>query len=193
MPASQSQLLFGAQTTRTKFRRLEPEDFEVWKALFELPDTRKFLGMSSGLTSQQQCEKWFEISFNRYKEGLSGMNVMIDKATGKFVGQCGLLIQTVNGQPRLEVGYSIHPDFHRKGYAKEAAVFLRDLAFEKSYDKAFGNSLVSVIHHQNQGSINVALHNGMTREAAYEDDKNPECFVVYSISRITWEELKAKR
>ena len=71
-----------------------------------------------------------------------------------------------------------------------AAVRLRDIAFEREYDKDFGNSLVSVIHKDNQGSINVAINNGMKLEAVYEDDSNPEPFQVYSISRETWEQFK---
>lgn len=94
---------------------------------------------------------------------------------------------------RLEVGYSILPEFWNQGYAKEAAARLRDIAFEKSYDKDFGSSLVSVIHEENIGSIRVALYNGMTLEAPFKDDSNPERFFVYSIIREEWEGLKNDR
>ncbi|MFT7386315.1 MAG: ribosomal-protein-alanine N-acetyltransferase, partial [Nonlabens sp.] len=73
------------------------------------------------------------------------------------------------------------------------AARLRDIAFEKSYDKDFGSSLVSVIHEENIGSIRVALYNGMTLEAPFKDDSNPERFFVYSITREEWEGLKNDR
>ncbi|OUS10649.1 hypothetical protein A9Q93_12645 [Nonlabens dokdonensis] len=179
-------LLTGEQTLRTRFRLLHENDFETWLPIFKEEHTGKFLGMQPDLNPVEKCEKWFEKAFWRYKEGSSGMNVMIHKETDQFIGQCGLLIQTVNGLKRLEVGYSILPEFWKKGYAKEAAVRLRDIAFKRGYDKDFGNSLVSVIHKDNQGSINVALHNGMKLEAIYKDDNNPEPFLVYSITRDEW-------
>jgi RimJ/RimL family protein N-acetyltransferase len=121
------------------------------------------------------------------------MNVMIHQESKEFIGQTGLLIQTVNGLRRLEVGYSILPEFWNQGYAKEAAVRWRDTAFEKVYNKDFGNSLISVIHEQNIGSIKVALHNGMTLEAPYKEDSNTEQFFIYSITREEWERIKKNR
>lgn len=186
-------LLKGEKTLRTTFRLLEKEDFVRWLPIFKEKDTARFLGMETGLTTEQKCTKWFEKAFWRYENCSSGMNVMIHQESKKFIGQAGLLIQNVNGLPRLEVGYSILPEFWNQGYAKEAAVRLRDIAFEKAYDKDFGNNLVSVIHEENIGSIQVALNNGMTLEAPYKDDSNPERFFVYSITREKWERIKNNR
>ena len=107
---------------------------------------------------QEQCEKWFEITENRYKNNLGGMNVLIDKASDEFIGQCGLLIQEVDGIQELEIGYSILPDHRNKGYATEAAQKCRDYAFENN----FTDSLISIIHAENLRSEKVAKKNGMT-------------------------------
>ncbi|MEP0480796.1 MAG: GNAT family protein, partial [Nonlabens sp.] len=64
------------------------------------------------------------------------------------------------------------------------------LAFERGYDKSFGDSLVSVIHEENIGSIKVALHNGMSLEADYIDSTITDRFLVYSITRKKWEQIK---
>jgi RimJ/RimL family protein N-acetyltransferase len=186
-------LLKGEKTLRTTFRLLKKGDFVTWLPIFKEKDTARFLGMKTGLTTEQKCNKWFEKAFWRYENCCGGMNVMIHQESKKFVGQTGLLIQKVNGLRRLEVGYSILPEFWNQGYAKEAAARLRDIAFEKSYDKDFGSSLVSVIHEENIGSIRVALYNGMTLEAPFKDDSNPERFFVYSITREEWEGLKNDR
>lgn len=185
-----SYLLTGESTVRSTFRLLKKEDYQTWLPIFKQKDTGRFLGMKSNLTVEEQCDAWFEKAFWRYDKGTSGMNVMIHKETSEFIGQAGLLVQTVNGLKRLEVGYSILPDFWKQGFAKEAAVRLRDIAFERGYDKNFGDSLVSVIHQDNIGSIKVALHNGMSLEADYIDSAITDRFLVYSINRKEWDILK---
>ena len=46
-----------------------------------------------------------------------------------------------------EIGYHIHKKYWRQGYAKEAAMAVRDWAFEKEYpDEVNKITHVSVIH-----------------------------------------------
>jgi RimJ/RimL family protein N-acetyltransferase len=98
--------------------------------------------------------------FYRYENDLGGMNVLIDKKTNRLVGQCGLLIQTIENIVRLEIGYSILPEFWNKGFASESAAKCKDYAFEHN----FANSLISMVHVDNISSEKVALKNGMTFE-----------------------------
>jgi [ribosomal protein S5]-alanine N-acetyltransferase len=86
------------------------------------------------------------------------MNALIDKQTGALVGQCGLLVQTIDDKQELEIGYSLMPAHRGKGFALEAAKKCKEFAFENNYS----NSLISVIVPQNIASIKVALNNGMT-------------------------------
>jgi len=66
-------------------------------------------------------------------------------------------MQEVDGVLRMEVGYSILPEYWRKGYATEAARKCRDYAFEQGYT----DSLISIIHPDNINSKQVAMRNGM--------------------------------
>ncbi|GAA4277272.1 GNAT family N-acetyltransferase [Aquimarina mytili] len=170
-------LLTGQETERLSFRLLEPEDFNAWVPLFKEKDVAKFLGMDPKLSPNGLCQAWFDKSFNRYQNDLGGMNVLIDKKTNQFIGQCGLLIQTIDDVKRLEVGYSILPKFWNQGYAYEAARKCKDYAFENN----FTDSLISVVHIDNIGSEKVALKNGMTFEKLTE-----EVFNVFSISKEDW-------
>ena len=63
------------------------------------------------------CQVWFDKSHHRFANNLGVMNVLEDKKSGELMGQCGLLLQTVNNKQRLEIGYSILPVFWERGYA----------------------------------------------------------------------------
>ena len=102
--------------------------------------------------------------FKRYAEGLGGMNVLINKNTNEFIGQCGLLVHTIDGKLELEIGYSLLSQYQKKGYAIEAAIKCKEIAFNKNYT----NTLISIIHKDNIASINVALKNGMLFEKEIE-------------------------
>ena len=85
------------------------------------------------------------------------MNALIEKQTGKLIGHCGLLVQTVDEVTDLEIGYSLLPTFWNKGFASEAAKKCRDFAFENN----FATSLISIISVTNTPSQGVAIKNGM--------------------------------
>ncbi len=85
------------------------------------------------------------------------MNALIGKSSGKLIGHCGLLVQTVDEAQELEIGYSLLPAFWNKGYAYEAASKCRTFAFENN----FSDSLISIISLLNLNSQRVAVKNGM--------------------------------
>ncbi|MFC0875864.1 GNAT family N-acetyltransferase [Saccharicrinis sp. FJH2] len=151
-------LLSNQQTKRLSFRLLQHSDFNVWLTFFEHPDAAAYLGMQDIGSPMEQCEAWFNKVEGRYKNNTGGLNVLVEKSSGRFVGQCGLLVQEVDGKEELEIGYSLLPEFWGKGYASEAARFCRDYAFEHN----FRDSLISIIHVDNIRSEKVALKNGMT-------------------------------
>lgn len=158
-------LLPHEETTRLKFRLLKEEDFDSWEPLFREKNVANFLGLDSTLSSVELCQKWFDKVFHRYENDLGGMNVLIDKETNSFVGQCGLLVQKIKGEERLEIGYSILPRFWGMGYASEAAIKCKEYAFAHG----FSDSLISVVHVDNIGSEKVALKNGMQKAMHLED------------------------
>ena len=159
-------LLLDQETDRLCFRALVKEDFNSWVPFFEDKEILTYFGIDTNLSQEQLCENWFAKVFYRYKNNLGGMNAIILKETGALVGQCGLLIQTVEGKDRLEVGYSLLPQYRGFGYGTEAAVKCKEFAFENSLAEA----LMSMVHVDNKASEKVDLKNGMQLESVIEYD-----------------------
>ena len=169
-------LLAGQETERLKFRLLKPEDFDSWIHLFKANNVAEYLDLNPKLSESELCKLWFDKVFHRYENDLGGMNVLIDKKTNRLVGQCGLLIQTIENIKRLEIGYSILPEFWNQGFASESAAKCKNYAFENN----FANSLISMIHIDNISSEKVALKNGMTFE------KKLNSFNIFRIDKENW-------
>ena len=163
-------ILEKQETERLKFRLVEMNDFDVWLGLFKAENVARFLGLDPCLTPHELCTRWFTKVFHRYENDLGGMNALIDKKTNQFIGQCGLLVQTIENKQRLEIGYSVLPQFWNKGYAYEAANKCKCYAFENN----FSDSLISMVHVDNIASEKVARKNGMTLEKRLDEYKgNP--------------------
>ena len=135
-------LLINHETDRLGFRALTKDDFNDWQPFFEDKLILTYFGLDPNLPKNELCENWFKKVFHRYENNLGGMNAIILKETGKLIGQCGLLIQTVEGKVRLEIGYSLLPQYRGNGYATEAVVKCKEFAFENNIAK----ELISMIH-----------------------------------------------
>jgi ribosomal-protein-alanine N-acetyltransferase len=147
------------ETERLYIRLLEPADVKVWEKFFEFPECTRYLPAQPDKTNYEKAEFWVDKQLTRYRENRFGLMALIEKTTGNFVGQCGLLTQELDGEPVVEIGYHLFPEFWGKGYATEAAVFFKNLAFKNNY----AQELVSIIDVGNQASEKVAERNGMQK------------------------------
>lgn len=173
--------LFGLETERLLFRKLAWDDFDAWTNLFGSKDVAVFLGLDPKLSKKELTQKWFDKTFNRYEKNLGSMNALIDKKSNRLIGQSGLLVQTIEDEQRLEVSYSILPEFWRQGFAFEAARACKNNAFEKGWSE----NLISVIEPTNIGSERVAVKNGMRLEKTVLELHNAP-FNVFSIQKEEW-------
>ena len=172
--------LEGCETQRLRFRLLKENDFDEWVELFRDLETAKFLGMDKIETPEKRCDKWFELTFIRYNNNQGGQNILIDKLSNKIIGQSGLLEREFDDKKVLEVAYSILPNYRRKGYASEAAIKCRDIAFENNYSE----KLISIINIENIASEKVAINNGMKKDRTIEFYGN--MVNIYQITHDEW-------
>ncbi len=109
-----------------------------------------------------------------------GLWATIHKETGKFIGRCGLLPWTIEGQQEVEVAYSLAQDFWGRGLATDAAQGILQYGFEKLNLPR----MICLIDPENIASQRVAEKMGMSLEKTvdgYEGDNTP--FYVYSINK----------
>ena len=105
---------------------------------------------------------------DNYKKCGFGLWAVVLKETGKFIGDCGITIQDIDGEMLPKIGCHIHKKYWGKGFAKEAARAVRDWVFlNTQYDIIY-----SYMKYTNIGSYSTALANGMKKVKEYQDPKN---------------------
>lgn len=150
--------LDGLTTERLRFRRLTNGDRIWWSSFLDEPEALRYLFMHPGHPTN--VSTWFDRTFQRYHEYGTGLMVVEDRSTGSALGQCGLLVQEVDGVRELEVGYHFMPTHWGNGYATEAARACMDFAT----NEGLSFSVISLIHPENARSRAVAFRNGMIFE-----------------------------
>ena len=149
------------QSERLVTRFLVREDALAWcEFVSDKTATQFFPDFYAPDNPLPAAERFLAKQFVRYNERTFGLQALIEKQTGDFIGLCGLLLQTVDGKHELEVGYQILPRCWGKGYATEAARMFMDYAAENKLNY----SIISVIDVGNIASEKVAEKNGLTRE-----------------------------
>ena len=152
-------LLEGEKSDRLLFRKVLASDFKAWLPFHQDKRSSQFW---KGLPQDplEACQQDLDRTFYRYSQGLGGTNALISKDTGELIGQCGLLVQTVYNLKELEIGYSILPQFQKRGYASEAAKKCKVFAEKNN----LAESLISIIQVDNIPSQKVAVSIGMALE-----------------------------
>lgn len=144
------------ETSRLVIRPLVENDTHQWLTFIMDKNATKYFPDEWRLKPEKSKE-WIEFQLTRYKENRYGLQALIEKKSGRLVGQSGLLTQIVDGKDELEIGYHLIPEFWGKGYATEAANEFKKMCFENN----LAESLISIIDIDNILSQKVAQRNGM--------------------------------
>jgi RimJ/RimL family protein N-acetyltransferase len=147
------------ETKRLFIRRQVLSDLDDLWALYCDPEITKYIPDAPRSREEAKEElEWHMNGHPHYPE--LGLWATIYKETGKFIGRCGLLPWTIEGQREVEVAYTIAREFWGQGLGTEAAQGILNYGFEKLNLKR----LICLIDPDNIASQRVAEKMGMSLE-----------------------------
>ena len=170
------------ETKRLILRELNENDFAALHAILSDPETMQYYPAPF---DEEKTRGWIARNQNNYDELGFGLWAVVLRETDELIGDCGVTMQPIHGKIRPEIGYHIHKDHQRRGYASEAAKACMDYVFEHT---PF-NIAYSYMKYTNAASYGVALKNGMRFIEEYDDPVNVRTRV-YAIPRAQWVQKK---
>lgn len=144
------------ETSRLILRELEEADFSSLRHMLQ---DEEVMYAYEGAFTDDMVKAWYDRQLTRYAETGYGLWSLVEKETGRWIGQCGLTLQDFNGVEVLEVGYLLCKEYWGNGYATEAARACMDYAFGHLGVK----EVYSIIRDDNIASQRVAERNGLKK------------------------------
>ena len=173
------------ETTRLILREMNSDDFPIIYETLSDPQTMQFYPAPF---DSEKVKAWITRNQQRYQTDGFGLWAVVHKETGEVIGDCGVTMQNIHGNLLPEIGYHIHKNHQRRGYASEAAKACMNFLFETTDYPA----VYSYMKYTNAPSYGVALKNGMRFIEEYDDPVNIRTRV-YGITREEWAQLQRNR
>lgn len=166
------------ETDRLVLREFVSADLAALSRVLCESETMRFYPMTF---DESAAKEWIARNQRRYAAEGHGLWAMDLKSTGEMIGDCGITLQDVDGEPLREIGYHLRRDMWGQGFATEAARACRDYGFT-NLNAEF---LISLVRPENLPSCRVAERNGMKvwKETARAGLRH----LVYRMLRSEWE------
>ena len=169
------------ETERLFLREMKENDFD---ALYEVLADADIMQHYPYTFDENRVRNWIQRNIERYRIFGFGLWAVCLKETGEMIGDCGLTMQLIDGEIKPEIGYHIRADKQRNGYAKEAAIAVRDWTFNNTPFQI----VYSYMKYTNEPSVKTAISYGCKQVDEYKDDEN-EITKVFAISKDQWADL----
>ena len=171
------------QTARLTLRELTLDDVDSLLEIFADPEA---MWAYPKTKDRLETEEWVRWAIESYRRNGWGLWAVVRTDDSRFLGDCGVMFQSVEGEEVPELGYHVVRAEWGKGYATEAALACRDWFFANTaHDR-----LVSIVWPPNTASRRVAerVHARM-RLFTWERSGTEEC--LYETLRADWVDLPA--
>jgi RimJ/RimL family protein N-acetyltransferase len=142
------------ETSRLILRPMLQTDFDALHLIFT--DPKVMAAFNHPLFTPEQMQGWLGRNLEHQNQYGYGLFSVILKETHELIGDCGL--EQMEDMNAAELGYDFRSPFWNRGYASEAAIAVRDYAF----DVLKLPRLISLIRVGNFASKRVAEKVGMT-------------------------------
>ena len=169
------------ETERLFLREMDENDFD---ALYEVLADADIMQHYPYIFDENRVRNWIQRNIERYRIFGFGLWAVCLKETGEMIGDCGLTLQLIDGRIKPEIGYHIRANKQRNGYAKEAAIAVRDWTFNNTPFQI----VYSYMKYTNEPSVKTAISYGCKQVDEYQDDKD-KITKVFAISRDQWADL----
>lgn len=169
-------------TDRLILREMSMNDYD---ALYQVLADSDIMQHYPYTFDEERVRGWISKNVERYQMFGFGLWAVCLKETGEMIGDCGLTMQMIGGVIKPEIGYHIRGDQQRKGYAREAAMAVRDWTFENTPIQI----IYSYMKYTNAPSAATALSWGCHLVDEFKDDVN-EITKVFAITREEWLDMQ---
>ncbi len=165
------------ETPRLIVRQLQTEDVDAMFAVYGDSDVVRWVDDGQPL-SRDLCARWIEVSRNNYETKGFGASAVIERASGTFIGCCGIVYAP--GSPHPEIIYAFRPAYWGRGFASEVVPAMLTYGF----DTCHLPEIYATIYPENLASAQVLAKAGMSwwRDELNEDGTTTAVYVRRSIS-----------
>lgn len=164
------------ETPRLLLRHQVLSDLDDLWALYCDPEITKYIPDAPRSREEAQEElEWHQHGHPKHPQ--LGLWATIHKASGKFIGRCGLLPWTIEERQEVEVAYTIAREFWGQGLATEAA----EAILRYGLDELKLTRLICLIDPDNVASQRVAEKMGLAFEKEARDEMG--LYWIYSINK----------
>jgi ribosomal-protein-alanine N-acetyltransferase len=171
------------ETERLILREMNETDADAVFAMRSDEDVMRFIRAPQ--TRRAEAENWINLVSSRWKSEKIGFCAVIEKASNRFIGWCGLwrLVET----KEVEVGYALFKEFWGQGFAVEASeAFLKYGFGELNLEK-----IVAVANPENHASRRVMEKLGMNYD--YTGEFYNSQLVHYTITQENFLNQKSRK
>ena len=163
------------ETERLILRPFREEDLDDEFSIAGDSDTMSFYPRAF---TKEEVAEIIAKNIRTFETSGYGLFAVMDKHSGEYVGDCGITIQTIDGEEELEVGYRVRKEYWGQGFAPEAARAMVEYGFKKLGLKKLC-SYMAKDHHQSRRTAEKA---GMTLQKEYRNPNNRDILTtVYAI------------